>query len=406
VTATFEQAARSWTEHLRAGGSTPWSQWVVTGADDQVTVPPGWTAPGAAQLEFVRRAAALTEHGFPAGLADLVFGRSGPARGLAHLPLGWPGTMTPRPFGPPRTDPADVPGHELVRVGVGALTELLLRSPGQEPGEWRVRRRLLTRDPSFELAGAPVTVAAVRRALAVAGHVEGGHAPRVVLLAEPFDAGLAQVWSARAQRGAPARWRGFVARTAHRQGLPPSIDLPGLAGWWAPRVGRENVHVLVAPGSGANAARLAAEVLGLSLRNRLHGRRAPDAGPRVLDLTPAAVDVVRRVNAVLAVRATEQQQARATRTLSSLLVGVHGSPRDPLTVPRPFQDWARERGAWITDELRRGGYAVHGNLDRIVPAFEGVPVHPDRDTVLRLVLTACVRLASTGERLRTKERER
>ena len=77
-----------------------------------------------------------------------------------------------------------------------------------------------------------------------------------------------------------------------------------------------------------------------------------------------------------------------------------------LTVPAEFQDWAGERAARLAEDLHRGGYAVHGSLERIVPAFDEVPVQPDRDTVLRLVLTACVSLASTGAQMRTKERDR
>jgi hypothetical protein len=406
VTVSFEQAAWSWTEHLRAGGARPWSEWVAGEEGGGAAVPAGWTPPGAAQLEFVRRAAALTGPGLPVRFADLVFARSGPARGLANLPLGWPGAPTSRPFGPPLTDPADVPEHELIRVGVGVLSDLLLSGSGSsDDREWRVRRRLLGRDPAFELAGSPVTTAAVRRALALAGHVEGGRAPSVALLAEPLDVALLGVWSARVQRGAPARWRGFVARAAHR--LPPSLDLAGLAGCWADRVGPESVHVVVVPPDPLAASRLAAEALGLPLSR--WRPRGPVPTPPLLRLSPAAVDVVRRVNAVLAVRAAGSEHARAVRALSLLLRSEHREPVEAghLTVPEPFQDWARERGERMADDLRHGGYAVHGDLGRIVPDVEGTPTQPDRDTVLRLVLTTGVALASTVDDARTtKERDR
>jgi hypothetical protein len=104
---------------------------------------------------------------------------------------------------------------------------------------------------------------------------------------------------------------------------------------------------------------------------------------------------------VLAVRATDEQHAHAVRRLSTLLRSRHDGTG--LTVPEPFQEWARACAQRMTDELRRGGYAVHGDLDRLLPAFGGLPTQPDRDAVLRLVLTACVDLASPGGHSGTKE---
>jgi hypothetical protein len=402
VTVSFEQAAWSWTEHLRSGGSRPWSDWVAAGEGTGAAVPDGWTPPGAAQLEVVRRASSATGQALPAEYVDRVLARSGPARGLANLPLGWPGATEARPFGPPRTDPADVPDEELIRLGVGVLSDLLLMRAHPDENEWRVRRRLLSRSPAFELAGSPVTTAAVRRALAVAGQAEAVSASRVVLVTGPFDTALLEVWSARVQRGAPARWRGFVARAAH--GLPRSIDLSRVARTWADRVGPGAVHVVVAPADLGAATRLVAEVLGIPLGSS-HPRRPPTPPP-LLHLTPPAVDVVRRVNAVLAVKAPEAQHARAVRQLSILLQDRSGGQRAPegrLTVPRAFQDWAQTQAERFTDDVRRGGYPVHGELGRIVPVFDDVPTQPHRATVLRLVLEAGVGLAAAESQSPTEE---
>ena len=168
--AGYREAAWSWTQHLRSAGSTPWPAWT---GDPGQPVPGDWVVPGAAQLELVRRLAERSEldvRSF-ARLADLVLNRSGPGRGLAQQPLAWPGATTS--FGPPPTDPGEVPLEELVRVGVGALTELLLAAPQAAVAPTSVRRRLLTRTPAFELDGSPVTTSAVRRALDVAGPREG-----------------------------------------------------------------------------------------------------------------------------------------------------------------------------------------------------------------------------------------
>lgn len=386
----YEQAAWSWTEHLRAGGRTTWTDWVASGKGADATVPAGWVVPAAAQLELLRRAA-LRSPDDPrlAGLADLVLARSGPGRGLAQQPLSWVGPREGRRFGAPAVDPSDVPVEELVRVGVGALTELLLRSPARPAAAPTPRRRRFTGTPAFALAGAPVTTSVVRRGLAVAGHVEGGRSPEVVLLAEPFDRTLAQVWSARVQRGAPVRWPGFVRRWSGRPELPPSADLPALARTWAEQVGPARVHVVVAPAGPDPAVRAVAGLLGLD--ERAGRRRGPAPEPRWKDLSAAAVDVLRRVNAVLNVRAPEPTRGPVVRALVAALSGEPDDLTGPaLTVPDPFRSWALDRARAQAEAIRAGGYPVHGDLDRIVPRIEGLPTRPRDSDVLRVVLDACL----------------
>lgn len=416
---TYESDVWSWSEHLRAGGVTPWRDWPRGSAGATGLPPPGWSPPGAAQLELVRRAAAthVATREALAAFADLVTSRSAPGRGLAPQPLSWlddadvlAPTGTPsghrlaHRFGAPPVDPSEVPVGELVRVGVGALTELLLsatgsaRSASRRPG---LRREALRRTPAFVLAGAPVTTSVVRRALGRAGHAEGGGSPRVVLLAEPFDHALAQAWSARVQRGAPVRWHGFVERWSRRRDLPPSVDLPALARRWADRVGVGQVHVVATASDAAETARLTADVLGIDIgpgdrRQRSlpspssPSRRRPDGwSEECLELSPAAVDLARRVNAVLTVRVPEQRHAAALRQLVQDL-----APSAPvghaLTVPELWRDWARDRARQLVGDLDAGGYPVHGQLDRLVPRFDGLPTHPSRTEVLELVVAACL----------------
>ena len=403
--AGYREAARSWTEHLRAGGTTPWAVW--SAGHHEATVPDGWTVPGAAQLELVRRLATRGRlHGDAfTRLADVVLGRSGPGRGLAQQPLSWPVVPGVRRFGPPPVDPSEVPEEELVRLGVGALTDLLLAADdeGTSPGPTSLRRWPLTRTPAFVVTGAPVAAAAVRRALGAAGHAVGGRSPRVLLVAAPLDESLAQVWSARVQRGAPVRWPGFVQRWSGRSHLPPAADPSTLARQWARRVGPDSVHVVVSAGDPDPVAGTAAGILGLGLSPA----RRPDARalvPRWRDLSPEAVDVVRRVNTVLGVRADVPRREVVLRGLVGGLVGAGGgAPASALTVPEPFQDWARERAARLVEDLRAGGYPVHGRLDRLLPRFEGRPSHPCLGDVLDLVLDACL---GSGPASHPKERER
>jgi hypothetical protein len=396
----YEQAVWSWSRHLGSGGSTMWQDWLAQGATDEEPVPPGWSPPGAAQLEFLRRVAA--RHDLPPSalraVAGLVTGRSGPGRGLGQQPLSWPGPRGvgsgPR-FGAPPVDPSSVPAEELVRVGSGTLTDLLLSAP--EPASEEPPRRTLptrrrrARSPAFALAGAPVTTSAVRRALELAGHVEGGFAPRVVLLAEPFDYALAQAWSARVQRGAPVRWHGFVGRWAGRRELPPSVDLAALAGHWSGRVGPDAVHVVVAPNGFEDAARRVAEVLRVGLARRRRPTEA--AGDACRDLSPAAVDVARRVNAVLGVRVRRDRHLVVLSRLVRLLAGPGHARGHTLTVPAAAQDWAQRRGEQLAGDLSAGGYRVHGSLDGVLPRLGALATHPRREDALEVVVTACVRQA-------------
>jgi hypothetical protein len=423
--ATVTRAAWSWTEHVRGGGSTPWRTWAAAPADSRRGDPPvGWAPPGAAQLELARRlAAGAAATGTPTvatltRLVDLVLSRSGPGRGLAQQPLAWPGApdahgdvaAAARRFGAPPVDPSDVPVGELVRLAVGTLTELLLTDPAgvvQEPPP--PRRRLLTRTPAFRLDGAPVTTAAVRRGLGGSGHVEGGRSPRVVLLGVPLDEALAQVWSARVQGGAPVRWRGFLQRWSGRGDLPPAADLAVLARRWAERVGPDSVHLVVSsPEEGAAADATAATAEALALPLRAAARVPAPARPR--PLTPAAVDVARRVNGVLGVRVAERRRREVVRSLVAVLDDPAG-PGSPfaagprtLTVPGPLRDWAVDRAEQMTDDLRAAGYPVRGRLEDLAPRAEGLPTRPPRDAVLAVAVAACLRQASRDQEHRAEER--
>jgi len=376
VTATFEDAAWAWVEHLRRGGSTPWASFTPTGP----AAPRGREIPGAAELELVRRLAAragATPH-FEV-LADLVLARSGPGRGLAHLPLSWPGRPAPA-FGAPPVDPARVPAEELVRAGVGTFAALLLADPVEPPEPERPRYRKL-RTPRFHIAGAPLTRAAVRQAFETAGHVESHRHPDVVLVARPFDVHLAEVWATRAQAGVHAQWPMFTARSARRPQLPPSLRLDEIAAHWAAQVGAGRVHVVV--GDAEVARRATEQVTGL------HASPVTPGYPHAA-LGPAATDVLRRLNSVLDVRlADDHQDTVRARAVALLPVGT-----SPVAVPLAQRDWARIEAERLVKALRAGGYPVVGDLDEIAPRHVSpdVPVAPRRLEVLDLVLDACLDL--------------
>lgn len=395
----YDRAAWSWSEHLRHGGSREWG----TGETAQPPSdhpPPGWAPAGAAQLELVRRLADRATAIGPWGpaftsLADLVLGRSGPGRGLAQQALSWPPHCEPgsnSPVGPPPVHPADVPLTELVRLAAGTLTELVLTHPGPTAPMTTVRRRPFTRSPAFRLDGAPVSTAAVRQALGASGHGEGGRLPVVVLVAEPVDVALGQVWSARVQRGSAVRWHGLLDRCASRDLLPAAVDVGSLARTWATRVGPDRVQVVVAPGDAAQAAGMAAEAVGVDLSARSRGvlaaLREVFVARAVDDLPAASVEAARRVNALLGVRAEGERRADAVRALVAALPG--GRRGRPLTVPERHRAWALARGERMAEELLAGGYPVRGRLADLVPDVGGRLSRPRTAAVLEALLTACL----------------
>ena len=410
------QVAWAWVDHLRAGGTTPWRDFRSGHRTDLVPDQARWPAPnradvsrgrlpGAAQLELARllaeRAANQTypDPDARGALIDRALERSGPGRGLLELPLdlvGDPaGNLAGKPTdraGAPATDPADVPAEELVRVGVGLLVVELLRAGAQAGSNRNRRRRRRPFSGSFLLGGAPTTTAAVRAALAGAGHVGGGRSPEVLLLAPPLEQMLGQVWSARVQRGAPVSWTDFVGRWSRQVALPPSADLSALARSWAERVGAGRVHVVADP----DPLRTAADLLGIRLR--APGRAST---PDLLPLPGAAVDLLRRVNQVLVVRVPEDQQAAFRRVVSaSWASGSRGMPADAdepgIVVPSRHRHWVEEQSARLVKELRRGGYPVHGDLDRITARQLG-PQRPRRREVLDLVLDVVLEVAAATD---------
>lgn len=379
-----EPVAWAWVAHLRRGGSTPW---LAFAAEEH---PPlrGATGdlPGAAQLELVRRLAQHSSSGHRAGfeeLADLVLARSGPGRGLAQLPLAWPTNPGDPRIGAPPVDPAAIPLEELVRVGVGALVDLVELTARSPAAAAPVRRRRPW-SRSFRLAGAPVTAATVRASLAAAGHREGGRSPDVLVFWPGLDALMTQAWSARVQRGSALRWRAFTALWAAREDLPAGCDVARVAARWAEQVGPGRVHI-VAAATDTVARRTAAEVLGLSTGRPVPGELVP--------LTPAAVDVVRRANRVLSLRGPAQRAAlllRLTRLLRS------ESDPQPLAFPARHREQAHDHAERLSAGLRGRDYAVHGDLDGIASGrwARGAATHPRQRDVLDRVLEACTRAAA------------
>lgn len=180
------------------------------------------------------------------------------------------------------------------------------------------------------------------------------------LVAPSFDELMTRAWARRVQLGSGARWRAFYARWAGQDRLPPSVDLARLAG---ERRGRRRVEVYV--GSAAAA--------------------------EVVPLTVESVDLLRRVNPLLAVHRGDPAPARAT----AVRLLTDGTLR-PLPAPAPHRPWARRQAERLAEELSSGGYAVHGDLAQFAAGVRTRPV--DRNDVLSRLVEVLVHTSKGSSR--------
>jgi hypothetical protein len=274
----------------------------------------------------------------------------------------------------------------LLRLGAGVVADLLrgpagqarahsspVRSVGSRLAAWRRARR----GPAYRVVGATNRAAEVRRALAAAGRAEGGRLAGgvVLVVADSIDAMLADAWRRRVERGSRTRWRTFVGAWAARDRLPPSAALDEVAAHWARRVGPGRVHLL------ADASvETAAAVLGL------RAAAVPSARPGGA-WSPEATDVVRRVNAVLAVHHPPRDRMALVRRLLRVLDEPSPRPDHGLGVPPRHRHWAATAGHRLARRLAEGDYPVHGDLAVLRRPGTGPP-GPRPQVVLETMLDA------------------
>ncbi len=349
---TGEPRAWGWVDHLRAGGTTPWSAWTGTAE------PSGRAVPGAQQLELLRR---LNEVGTPSAvLVERVLATSAPGRGQPDLELV--GAAHDSRFGPPPVDPAAVPVRELLRVATALIAEDLVAAGVPDPPRPGTVRPWRTR---YRLVGDPELADPVRTALVARGRPPGGRMPKVLVLGASVDRMLADAWTRRAfDFGAPG-WRTWLEQVTRHDRLPGRIDVLAQARSWSARAGRSRVHVVLDP------AELPA-LLGV--------RRVPDAPAPAAEVP----DLARRVATVLGLHVPAGQRAALLRhRLRPLLAGSAG---EPLVLPEEHHDWARAQAQRVADGLRRAGYAVHGDPHSLLPADRSGSRAPDGAETLRLAM--------------------
>lgn len=369
---TYSQAISSWAEHLRAGGTTPWSAWTSD------TEQPGAAEPGnpsATHLEVARRINRIA--GRPqVALVDLVLAVAPTGRGLVDPPLAW---GEPSRFGSPPVHPDALSSEELLRVALPVLVRLL---PLVVPAEKYATRASRFSSPwrrSVRVHGSPYAAAALIEQLREQGAPTSSRCTHVVL-ARPLDVMMAEHWHMSSLRGSPARWwrvwRQAVATGSLPRGARPDRLASRLLDSGRP------VHVVVAD----DHDRLAELVSGVVGR--------PVSLPPTPD--PAETDLVRRLNRLLTLRTGPDRARTLAQVLAQQVVpGARVSltaPSAPLAVPPWARALAAERSREMADGIRGGGYAVHGDPDDLVPTDRpGASSTVDRDRTLELALAAGVR---------------
>ena len=343
-----EQRAWGWVSHLRDGGTTPWQAWHSLG-DSQ-----GRYLPGAQQLELLRR---LNAAGSPGPrLAEQVLAASAAGRGRPDLELvdAGPGSA----FGPAPVDPAGLPAGELVRVAASVLADQVVAAGVPDQGEparppawaswWR---------RGYRLVGDPELADPLRTQLVARGRPPGGREPRIVVLGTDLATMVAHAWTARAFSEGVTAWREWLRLLRERRELPARADLRAVCRSWERRVGKERVHVVLDP---AAVPRLVGD------------RRRSLAPPATLP--GECGELARRVGSVLgllvlpAERETLLSARLRPRVEAAAAVSRGGRP---LVVPPSHREWVEAAAERMREGIRSAGYAVHGDLDTLVPRWTG-----------------------------------
>jgi hypothetical protein len=208
----------------------------------------------------------------------------------------------------------------------------------------------------------------------------------VVLTARDLGRQMVSEWQERVKNGSTTSFAAF-GRSALRQvrsGERTSLlwgyhDVPSVLERWGARLPPAQVHLVMAPGPGADSSEL--------------WRRFGDAcGFDASDLDPTApgrkgnqslgqtqISLLRRVNEELDGRIQQPRYARVVkRQFAQSILAAQQSrrPETPVALVDELRELAR---SWV-EEVERRGYAVHGELERLVPPLPE-PGAPSPDDV-------------------------
>jgi hypothetical protein len=184
------------------------------------------------------------------------------------------------------------------------------------------------------------------------GRPPGGREARIVVLGSDLATMAAHAWTHRAFTEGVTAWREWLRLVRERREVPARADVLSVARAWERRVGKERVHVVLEPGAVA----------------RLVGERRPLAAPATLP--GEGGELARRVGSVLGllVLPDDRESLLTTRLRPRIEAALLRTPGGrPLVVPAAHRDWFESAAEQMREGIRRAGYAVHGDLDALVP---------------------------------------
>jgi hypothetical protein len=186
-----------------------------------------------------------------------------------------------------------------------------------------------------------------------------------VVLGTDLATMAAHAWTHRAFGEGVNAWREWLRLLQERRELPARVDLLAVSRAWERRVGKERVHVVL---DLAVVPRLVGRPRGRSSRGETLA--APDALPG------EAGELGRKVGSVLGLLVLPD--ARETLLATRLRPRVEAAAAEarvgrPLVVPAAHREWLEAAAERMRKGIRRAGYAVHGDLDALVPRWPDGP---------------------------------
>lgn len=230
---------------------------------------------------------------------------------------------------------------------------------------------------SQELLGA-----ASRRQIAAAMTLLKGLDVHIVITARDLARQLTAEWQEGIKHGRRASFAEFFQRVsaddpademARRFHL--AQDLPEVLARWGEWLPPENVHVVVAGGSGAKQNLLwdsFGEAAGFATQDlALPGPKHANAS-----LGVTQIDLLRGVNIALNRRLVQPAYGTVKQYFAQRVLTGYPSPR-PLLPVEHYDTLVAPSERWVK-EIRKAGYTVHGDLYDLVPVLPGAAApHPD-----------------------------